>query len=194
MSDQAMTKSKPGDRRREALVLAAAESIWLDGFAASSLAKIAARADVPLGNVYYYYKTKADIAMAVADLFVTQTQNLIEDIVAAHPKPKDRLGVLVGKLRATYKERVQHGCPIYSAVREFQTGAPAASKRAAESFEILNAFVADELKRSGVRPSVANLQARNFVSAWQGGIVLAHALGESSVLTEAFLRMERLVS
>lgn len=194
MSEPVTEKKRPGDARREALVLAAAESIWLDGFAASSLAKIAGRADVPVGNVYYYYKTKADIALAVADLFVAQTQSLIDEIIAQSSKPKDRLSLLVEKLRASQPERVKHGCPIYAAVKEFERSVPQASTRAAQSFELLNGFVADELKRSGVRPSIANLQARNFVATWQGGITLSHALGESPILVEAFTRMERLVS
>lgn len=194
MIDKRVSKNRPGDARREALVLAAAQGIWHDGFAASSLAKIAARAGVPVGNVYYYYKTKAEIADAVAELFVSQTQTLIDEIASQSVKPKERLSLLVDKLRASQVDRVRHGCPIYSAVREFQRQAPDASSRAAHSFELLSGFVADELKRSGVRPSVANLQARHFVGAWQGGIALAHALGESSILTEAYVRMERLVN
>lgn len=194
MNDALTLKNRPGDARREALVLAAAEAIWLDGFAASSLAKIAGRADVPVGNVYYYYKTKADIALAVADLFVAQTQSLIDDITSQSAKPKERLSLLVEKLRSSQSDRVQYGCPIYSAVRDFQRPAPSASSRAAESFELLSRFVADELKRNGVRPSIANLQARNFVGIWQGGIALSHALGESPILTEAFVRMDRLIS
>lgn len=194
MSDAGARKKLPGDARREALVLAAAQAIWIDGFAASSLSKIAARAEVPVGNVYYYYKTKADIALAVADLFVAQTQSLIDDITDQSPKPKDRLSLLVEKLRASQSERVKHGCPIYTAVKECARQAPQASVRAGHSFELLTGFVADELKRSGVRPSIANLQARNFVATWQGGIALSHALGESPILAEAFARMERLVS
>ena len=36
--------------------------------------------------------------------------------------------------------------------------------------------------------------ARQAVAEWQGGIALAHAMGEAPVLSEAFLRMEQTVS
>jgi AcrR family transcriptional regulator len=51
--------AKTGQAKREALVLAAAELFWMRGFEASSLADIAEASGVPLGNVYYYFKTKA---------------------------------------------------------------------------------------------------------------------------------------
>ncbi|MCK5749515.1 MAG: TetR/AcrR family transcriptional regulator, partial [Oricola sp.] len=76
MSEGATTKR--GKAKREALVQAAAELFWTRGYEASSLADIASAARVPLGNVYYYFKTKSDLAGAVADLFVQQTETLIE--------------------------------------------------------------------------------------------------------------------
>ena len=49
--------------KRERLLDAAAESFWVDGYAATSLADIAERSQVPVGNIYYYFKTKAAIAI-----------------------------------------------------------------------------------------------------------------------------------
>lgn len=193
MSAAASVRQKRGNARREALVQAAAESVWLDGYAESSLAKIAKRADVPVGNVYYYYKTKADIAEAVAAFFERQTEDLVASIVAEADEPKARLSLLITRLRATQKERVRHGCPIHAAVRGFRGDAPAASARAAKSFDVLSTFIASEFKRSGVRPSVANLQARGCVAAWQGGIALAYAMQEPSILAEAFHRIEQMM-
>jgi TetR/AcrR family transcriptional regulator, transcriptional repressor for nem operon len=54
------------DRAREnRLVAAARELVHRRGVARTTLADIAQEADVPVGNVYFYFKTKADIIGAV---------------------------------------------------------------------------------------------------------------------------------
>ena len=189
MNDQ--TRQKRGNAKREALVQAAAELFWTRGFEASSLADIAAAARIPLGNVYYYFKTKADLAQAVADLFVHQTETLVEDVRAETPDPRGRLKLLVARLQSSQQSRVRNGCPISSASREFRRTMPGPSSRAAESFSLLTGFVATELGRTGLRPSIALSRARAVIADWQGSIALAHALGEPPILAEAFPRMER---
>lgn len=51
--------------KRDALINAAKKLIYKQDFNITTLAEIANEADVPLGNIYYYFKTKADIGMAV---------------------------------------------------------------------------------------------------------------------------------
>lgn len=186
-------KPRRGDARREALAQAAAEQFWKRGYAGTSLAQIAEAARIPLGNVYYYHKTKADLARAVADLFVGETEALIDDVSAQTADPRARLKALVTRLRASQASRLAHGCPIAAACRDFRAEAPEAAERAADSFSVLTGFIAAELGRAGMRPSIALGRARAVVCEWQGGIALAHALGEAPVLAEAFMRMERLV-
>ena len=187
-------KRRRGDARREALAQAAAECFWKRGYAGTSLAQVAEAAGVPLGNIYYYHKTKADLAMAVADLFVGQTEALVEDVAAETPDPRGRLKALVGRLRSSQASRLAHGCPIAAASRDFRADAPEAARRAAESFTVLTGFVAAELGRTGLRPSLALARARAFVTEWQGGIALGHALGEAPILAETFMRMEQQVA
>ena len=47
--------------KRDRLIDAANDLIYQQTFNATTLADIAAKANVPLGNVYYYFKTKDDI-------------------------------------------------------------------------------------------------------------------------------------
>jgi AcrR family transcriptional regulator len=184
-------RRKRGEAKREALVQAAAELFWTRGYEAASLADIAAASGVPLGNVYYYFKTKADLAQAVADLFVHQTETLIEEVSAESPEPRQRLKLLVARLQSSQQSRVRHGCPIFSATRDFRPTMAEQSARAAESFSLLTGFVATELGRAGLRPAIALSRARAVIADWQGSIALAHALGEPPVLAECFPRIER---
>ena len=51
--------------KRSRLFEAAGDLFHRQGFNQTTLADIARSADVPLGNVYYYYKTKGQIGEAV---------------------------------------------------------------------------------------------------------------------------------
>src|ERR1700722_2360517 len=53
--------------KRVRLIEAAKVLIHQQGFNLTTLADIAQEADVPLGNVYYYFKTKEAIGMAVIE-------------------------------------------------------------------------------------------------------------------------------
>lgn len=183
-----------GRDKRDALAAAAAELFWTRGYAATSIAEIAARAQVPPGNVYYYFKTKGDLAMAVADIFVGETEAMIDAIGAEHTEPRGRLQALAERLARSLRSRVDHGCPIALCVRDFRREEPAASRRAAESFALLTGFIARELGRTGLRPALALGQARAAVAEWQGGIALAHALQDATVLAESFRRMEQVMA
>ncbi|MEX0347333.1 MAG: TetR/AcrR family transcriptional regulator [Rhizobiaceae bacterium] len=185
---------KRGERNRAALVGAAAELFWHHGFDATSLADIARAANIPLGNVYYYFRSKADLAMAVADVFVTETEAMLTEIEAESERPRERLSGLVARLARSLNNRVEHGCPIAFAVRDFYVSAPDASKRAGESFSLLTGFIARELGRTGTRPSLALATARGAVAEWQGGMMLAYALKDATVLSESFRRMEQVLS
>src|SRR5260221_12867581 len=58
--------------KRSRLVSAAVGLAYQNGFGATSLADIAREAEVPLGNVYYYFKTKDDIGEAIVELRLAQ--------------------------------------------------------------------------------------------------------------------------
>ena len=186
-----MSTSRRGRERRDALVTACAELFWKNGYANTSIADIAGHAGIPLGNVYYYFRSKADMAMAVAAVFVNETEQLIAEIGAQSEEPRERLGLLVRRLSQTARSRVEHGCPIGGCIRDFHRDAPPAAERAAEAFGLLVGFMARELGKTGLRPSAAMTAARSAVSDWQGGIVVAHALRDAAVMAESFRRMER---
>src|SRR5260370_13876368 len=54
--------------KRSRLVSAAVGLAYQNGFEATSLADIAREAKGPLGNVYYYFKTKDEIGQAIVEL------------------------------------------------------------------------------------------------------------------------------
>ncbi len=175
---------------REALTAAAAGLFWKQGYAGTSIADIAREAGVPTGNVYYHFKTKVDFARAVAGMFVAETGEMLAVIEQAQAEPRARLTALVERLRQTQRARLEGGCPIARACQDFRSAAPDAATLAGESFALITGFIGRELGRTGLRPSLALARGRAFVAEWQGGIALAFALGDATVLAESARRME----
>ncbi len=181
------------NEKRDVLIATAAGLFWRQGYTVTSLADIATHSGVPLGNIYYYFKSKAELARGVADIFVTETEGMLVEITEADQNPRTRLQLLIEKLAQSLKSRVEHGCPIALGIRDFRHESPEAANRAAEAFSLLIGFIGRELGRSGIRPSTALSIARNALTEWQGGIMLAHGLRDPTVLAESFRRMERLL-
>src|SRR6516165_11220777 len=82
--------------KRERLIAAAAETIYATGVEKTTLADIAAAAGIPLGNVYYYFKTKNDLLQAVIETHLHEIGATLAATEAAHATPRERLKALFG--------------------------------------------------------------------------------------------------
>src|ERR1700747_2663281 len=103
-------RGEPGPGNCPRLVEGARLLLHQQGVEKTTLADIAEAADVPVGNVYYYFKTKDDLVNAAI------TSHL-EDIHAAlgaleqHRTPKSRLKAFVRMLMEQADLTARHGCP-----------------------------------------------------------------------------------
>ena len=75
----ATTDSAPTGKRAR-LVAAARQMVHQQGVESTTLADIAQAAGVPLGNVYYYFKTKDDIIQAVVESHLREADTLLAGI------------------------------------------------------------------------------------------------------------------
>jgi AcrR family transcriptional regulator len=97
--------------RRERLVAAASELLRQQSVEKTTLADIARLADVPVGNVYYYFKTKDEIVETVIDTHLADIQAEVASLERRHRHPKARLKALIGTLASRAGFVAQHGCP-----------------------------------------------------------------------------------
>jgi AcrR family transcriptional regulator len=135
---------------REHLVNAAAALFWTGGYAATSLADIARRSGVPLGNVYYYFKTKAAIAEAVGELLQDQTREALRTVAVEYDNAPARLAGLFRLFAAANPARALNGCPIASACRNFSAEAPQAAATAGGAFALMRDWITANLARTGL--------------------------------------------
>src|ERR1700684_9824 len=96
---------------RTRLLQAAEKATYLYGFGSTSIADIAKEARVPLGNVYYYCKTKDEIGGAIVELRVSRFKKLLQDLDEGN-SPKERLcGVVDIKIK-NREALARGGCPV----------------------------------------------------------------------------------
>src|ERR671922_2005848 len=99
--------------KRERLVESATALFHEQGVHRTTLAEVAERADIPAGNVYYYFKTKDELIGAVADSYVQQARELLAGL-ERHRSPQARLKGLVRSWEEIGEAVARQGCPIGS--------------------------------------------------------------------------------
>jgi TetR/AcrR family transcriptional regulator, transcriptional repressor for nem operon len=196
-SDSEMTNSserqqeeaprRPG--KRERLVAAASQLLHQQGIEKTTLVEIAQAADVPAGNVYYYFKTKDEIITAVIDAHIQYEKAMLASIDARHRSPKTRLKALVGELMRQGDVIVQFGCPLGSLCSELDKRAGGPSVAAAELMRIPIAW-AEEQFRSLDQPDAHDL-AVSLLASYEGTALLTNTLRDPKILAREARRLER---
>jgi TetR/AcrR family transcriptional regulator, transcriptional repressor for nem operon len=106
-----MTDSTIQGGKRERLVAAACQTVYQQGIEKTTLADIAAAAGIPVGNVYYYFKTKNDIVRAVVETHLDEANVMLAAIEGAYATPRERLKAVFGALSQQSDLIARYGCP-----------------------------------------------------------------------------------
>lgn len=180
-------RSRPG--KRERLIAAATQLVHQQGVERTTLADIAKAADVPAGNVYYYFKTKDDVIGAVVEAHARQTKAVLESIEAHHRSPKGRLKALIREFVAASEIVARYGCPLGSLCSELDKRVPAPAIVAAELMRIPIQWAEVQFRSLGRQD--AHELALDLLAAYEGSALLANTLGDPDLLTSAGGRLER---
>jgi AcrR family transcriptional regulator len=179
--------TRPG--KRERLVGAAADLLYRQGVEKTTLADIAQAADVPLGNVYYYFKTKDAIVDAVVEAHVRGVEETIASLDRRHRSPKGRLKALIRTLADQHDVIAQFGCPHGTLCSELEKKGRGADHGAARLVEVPVAWAEEQFRSMGRRD--ARDLAVEFIASYQGTAVLTQALREPALLSREGRRLER---
>ncbi|MGY6501128.1 MAG: TetR/AcrR family transcriptional regulator [Acidimicrobiales bacterium] len=177
----------PSTTKRERLISAATDLSLRVGFDNASIATIAEHADVPVGNVYYYFKTKDDLAAAVVAGRREEYAQLRRSWDAADD-PADRLVAFVRHTLDSADALADHGCPIGGLCADLSPARPELGAAAGEIFADTIRW-ATETFAATAHPRPHEAGAR-LVALLQGATVLAHALGDPQILRDECGRCE----
>ena len=179
--------TQPG--KRERLVAAATQLLHQQGTERTTLADIATVADVPVGNVYYYFKTKDDIIAAVIEAHMRQITTTLAAIDSQHQSPRSRLKALVREFGAQSELVAQYGCPFGSLCSELDKRARAPGLAVAELMRLPIEWAETQFRALG-REDAHDL-AFDLLAAYEGSALLANTLRDPSVLASAARRLDR---
>ena len=181
-----MPKRKADSRAR--LVQAAVKVTYRYGFGPAAIADIAKEARVPLGNVYYHFKTKDEIGKAIVDLRVSRFRRLLQELDKAD-SPKERLCGFV-QLKIENREKLaRSGCPVGTLCSELQKHGGAVAKKSGVLFAEALAWMEAQFQALGKGADSRGL-AVHLLSATQGVSVLAHTFHDPDMIANEAARLK----
>ncbi|MEU7900947.1 TetR/AcrR family transcriptional regulator [Nonomuraea sp. NPDC049152] len=185
MTDSQRVQAAGAKRRR--LMAAAAQVVHRQGVERTTIADIARAADVPVGNVYYYFKTKDELVAAALAEHERQLE-LITGELNRLPDPRDRLKHLVEGWIAQRDVASLYGCPTGTLAAELDKREQGGLDIAAGNLiRLLLDWVARQFRELG-QPDPDAL-AVTLVGAYQGMSLLANALRDPEIMTREGARL-----
>jgi AcrR family transcriptional regulator len=175
--------------KRDRLVDAATELIYRQGIEITTLADIAGAAEVPLGNVYYYFKTKDEIIDAVVQSHLHIIRATLAAIEANHRTPKARLKALVKVLVGEQDAIAEYGCPQGSLCSEVNKRGSGSDHFAADLMRVPLTWVEEQFRLMGRRD--ANELAVTLIATYQGAALLSNTLGDPTLMVRESRRLGR---
>jgi AcrR family transcriptional regulator len=178
---------RTGNKRRR-LVAAACRLFYEQGVERTTLADISAAADVPLGNVYYYFKTKDELVKAAVDAQVDAIEGTISSLDQLR-SPASRLKSLVEELAAQADMIARYGCPHGSLCTELNKRSYGSDPGSGRLLQTAVDWAESQFQAMG-RSDARDL-AIEMIVRYQGTAVLTQALGDPSLMKKEARRIGR---
>lgn len=175
--------------KRVRLIESAKVLIHQKGFNLTTLADIAQEADVPLGNVYYYFKTKEAIGSAVIEKRSAEWAERL----AIWNETADPLARLIFMLKFGLEdlEMIAHyGCPVGGLCQELgKQGGPLSDLAAKLVHDVLQ-WSEEQFKALGFSDKASDL-ALNLISSMQGVYLLTHTFKDPKLTSRQTEELQR---
>ncbi|MEV4292445.1 TetR/AcrR family transcriptional regulator [Nonomuraea bangladeshensis] len=174
--------------KRERLAAAAARVLHEQGVEKTTLADIARAADVPVGNVYYYFKTKDQLIGAAIDTHGRELETLTARLDGL-PDPRDRLKALVGGWVGQSDLTARFGCPTGTLASELDKRDDGLDRAIAAVMGALLDWMERQFAAMG-RDDAREL-AVALLAAYQGVSLLTNTFRDPALMRAEGHRLER---
>src|SRR5919108_839115 len=181
-----MTDSELGKRDR--LVEGARRVLHEQGVEATTLADIAKAAGVPVGNVYYYFKTKDELIEAAIDAHADNIQSLLVAF-ERHRTPRARLEALALSWTDMAEQVARYGCPHGTLCQELAKRDDGLDRRAAKLMALTVDWAEEQFRLMGKRD--ARDLAVGLIAAIQGTALLTSSFHDPEIMTRQAHRLAR---
>jgi TetR/AcrR family transcriptional regulator, transcriptional repressor for nem operon len=181
---QTITRNK-----RERLIEAAKLAFYRQGFSTTSLADVAALAEVPLGNIYYYFRTKDDLVSAVIAAHLAEIRARFAQW-EQDPSPRQRLLSMLQEERKGQDELARYGCPYGSLSIELGKDGTSLAPLAANLLEVQIDWAAQQFALLGTEASEARDLAVDLIAWLTGAFVLGCSSRSPALLDRQLQRLQ----
>jgi TetR/AcrR family transcriptional regulator, transcriptional repressor for nem operon len=174
--------------KRERLVEGARVTLHEQGVEGTTIADIAQAADVPVGNVYYHFKTKDQLVEAAIDAHAQEVREALVSLEQSRT-PKARLKAFVRMVASKGELTSRYGCPQGTLCSELDKREDPLARGAAALMEIPIEWAERQFKEMGRRD--ARDLAVALIAAYQGISLLTNTLREPELMAREARRLER---
>src|SRR6266851_6176148 len=181
-----MAKTQADKRAR--LIETTMKLAYKHGFRDTSLAYIAEAAHVPLGNVYYYFKTKDELGEAVVEQRLAEFR-AFRDELDRLSAPKERLLAFVKRIHRNRGQLARGGCPLGGLCTELHKEGGALAKKSAALFTEPMGWLEEQFRAAGHEEDARELSAHLFC-AFQGMAAVAHAANDPDLVVMEVKRLK----
>ncbi len=185
-----MRTAQPDKRTR--LIETAMKLAYRRGFRETSLADIAEAAQVPVGNVYYYFKTKEELGEAVVERRLEEFRSFREEMDRLI-SPKERLLAFVDHIQRNREQLARGGCPLGGLCSELHRQGGALAKKSAALYTEPMAWLEEQFKAAGHKKDSRELAVHLFC-AFQGMAAVAHGANEPDLVLMEVRRLKNLIN
>jgi AcrR family transcriptional regulator len=162
--------------------------IHKQGVEKTTIADIARAADVPVGNVYYYFKTKDELVEAAIDGHAADVRAVLASL-ERHRTPQARLKALVRELMSRREDAAQYGCPLGSLCSELDKRADGLAGTCSELLRIPVDWAERQFRLMGRRD--ARDLAVALIASYEGIALLTNTFRQPDLMAREGRRLER---
>lgn len=177
-----------GAGKRDRLVAGTRQVVLEQGVERTTIADIAQAADVPVGNVYYYFKTKDELIDAAVESHKADVRTLLASL-ERHRTPRARLKALVRALSAHSDLAAEYGCPMGTLCSELGKGADGADHDCSELLRLPIDWAEEQFRQLGRRD--ARDLAVALMASYQGIALLTNSFRDPELMAREARRLER---
>lgn len=177
-----------GAGKRERLVAGARQVFHQQGVEKTTIADIAQAAGVPVGNVYYYFKTKDELIAATIESLQAGERALLQSL-ERHRTPAARLKALVRELTAQREIVADYGCPMGSLCSELDKREDHLRRNCSQLLELPVDWAEEQFRELGRRD--ARDLAVGLLASYHGIALLTNTLHDPQLMAREARRLER---
>lgn len=171
----------PNSNKRERLVQAATNLFQCKGYANVSLSDVARESGVLQGNIYYYFKTKRLLAIAVLETWQNRVTTFFTSLEEKHD-PRERVIAFLEMANSVGEIYTEWGCPIANLSHALLSETGENLNPAPCVYKVHLTWLKKQFEAIGSPAKEAELQSQQLLSELQGGIHLAHITGSREIL------------